>query len=515
MENQKAQVVLVILDGWGILPGWGGNPISLGNPGLISYLWQNYPHLVLEAFSLIENPYGSVGSSEVGYASIGSGRMTQEPVSSITNFIATGEFFKNRALLGAIQNSNGRVHLIGLLSDSGVHAHIDHLDALVKLAAQSHAKQVFIHAILDGIDIPPRSGYHLLDQVVAITKRHGIGRIASLVGRSLAMDTHERQDQASQALGAIVKGKGAHINNWQQSLINYYQAGLLDPQVPPSVLVENGKPIATTGASDAAILFNVRFDLTRLVSAELAKIPGLNFVSFVNQLVNEPVSVAFPINSLPNTLTQILNQHNITQSRITESLKRYHLQYFFQGTMAPSQSQFDEIIESDSIDDYSQKPELKTKEITDVLLKRLHQNVQFIVAAYPSADVLGHSGDMDALTRGVAFLMDQLERVYQEVIRRKATLVVTADHGNAEQVLPHRFDWYGRRHTKNPVPFILVRYDNKIDLYHSAVQLETDILSQVARPQASLADIAPTILDLFGIAKPVQMTGKSLLDKLK
>lgn len=508
-------VVLAILDGWGILPSWGGNPVSLANPGFMSFLWQNYPHKILSAFSLITNPYGTVGSSEVGYASIGTGRMVQEPLATISQLIKKGDFFRNKALLGGMQASAGRLHLIGLVSDGGVHSHIDHLEALLKMSSENNIKKVYIHAILDGIDVPPRSAYYLLEKIFAITKKYGVGQIASFCGRNFAMNSQQKSDFVIQAVESFSKGKANRILEWRQGLLSYYQAGLFDPEIPPTVVIENDTFSGQINHGDSVVLFNSRFDKTSLLTDMLGNLSGVTLVCFVNQLSQSNFVVAFPFNDITPTLTSILRDHRITQAKITESIKRYNLEYFFEGTINPNGSKNARYIDSDESDDYTKSPGLKASEITDGIIDLLDKGVEFIAAAYANPDVLGHTGDVDALREGVNVLLANVERLYQAVLEKNGTLIVTADHGNAEQMPLHRFNWYGQRHTKNPVPFIIIRPDNKIDLYHRSLQIESDLLSEIAQPKYSLADIAPTVLDLFGISNPAQMTGKSLWEKIK
>ncbi|MCD5407120.1 MAG: 2,3-bisphosphoglycerate-independent phosphoglycerate mutase [Desulfotomaculum sp.] len=505
-------LVLIILDGWGVCPKQQGNAVALADTPNMDHYFKNYPHTTLVASGeAVGLPAGQMGNSEVGHLNIGAGRVVYQELTRITRDIRNGSFFKNKALLAAVRfakKNNKALHLMGLLSDGGVHSHLEHLLALLEMVRQEKHKQVYIHAFLDGRDVPPANAQKYIILLEQKCAELGIGQIVTVTGRYYAMDRDTRWERTEKAYRAMVLGEGYQATTAEKALVAAYQRGETDEFVQPAVIVNTGgKPLATIVDGDAVIFYNFRPDRARQITRALidAKFtyfqrpdahPKINYTGMTLYDRNFAVPVAFKAQKLVNTLGAVLSKNNIKQLRLAETEKYAHVTFFFNGGVeAPYPGEKRVLISSPQVATYDLKPEMSACEVAAAFIEQLQKD-QFQVAIinYANADMVGHTGVLRATIKAVETVDSCLGRVVDNILERDGTVLVTADHGNAERMLD---DTGGvvTAHTINPVPFILV--NNKL---HQA-KLQT----------GRLEDIAPTMLELLGIAKPSEMTGKTLI----
>ncbi len=506
-------LLLIILDGFGLGKPNESNAITRGHLDNYRFLLQNYPHTRLTASGeAVGLPAGQMGNSEVGHLNIGAGRIVYQELSRISKAIKDGSFFDNQVLLETIRkakNKGGALHLMGLVSDGGVHSHLQHLYALLEMAHREKVQQVYIHAFLDGRDVPPASAAEYLKQVGAECKRRGIGEIASIMGRFYAMDRDRRWGRIEKAYRALVKGEGCRAVTADEAILRSYDQGITDEFVEPAVITQGGKPRATIKNKDSVVFFNFRADRARELTRafvdrnfEPFSRPGgrldVNFVCLTQYDVTIPAPVAFPPQVLRNVLGEVIAAAGLKQLRIAETEKYAHVTFFFNGGIEePFSGEKRLLIPSPKVATYDQKPAMSACEVTDAVLGCLEQ-YDFIVLNFANADMVGHTGDLAAAIAAVETVDACLGRIIAAMRERRAPLIVTADHGNAEAMRgddgePHT------AHTCNPVPFILV----------------DDSLSQVVLREGGLKDVAPTVLELLGLSLPVEMTGNSLIAEYK
>jgi len=536
INTKYKPILLLILDGWGLSPGWGGNAISMSEPENFNKLWRNYPHQVLQALANVVDPLtGTVGSSEVGHASIGTGRMVLQDLTEINEAISRGSFYNNQVLLEAIgqaKTRNSALHLIGLVSNGGVHSHIEHLFALLELAKKSSLEKVYIHVITDGYDTDPLSALGFVDQVERKIKELGIGEIATIIGRYYAMDRDNNWERIEKAYKLQTLSKGYQAISAHNAISNAYQNGYKDPFIPPTVILRDQKPVAKVENNDSVIFFNFRADrareLTRAYTdkncfrsfALFRKFPLLKlfFVSLTSyRLPNLPIHVAFSPSEIGSSLAKIISDHGYRQLHLAESEKYAHISYFFNGGVeAPFPNEDRILVPSLKISFYAEKPEMQINQLTREITRQIKaKKYEFIVANIPNVDMVGHSGDILATQEAVHKVDEALGIIYNSITDNNGILMITADHGNAEQMNALSKNLSETKHNLNPVPFILVTPDNKKDLLASALSPVKGLLPEIISSKYSLADIAPTILEILGVAKPAEMTGKSLLGELK
>lgn len=528
-------IVLLILDGWGLSPAWGGNAISVGNPTNFNSYWRDYPHQVLQALGkIVDNKSGKVSSSEVGHASIGTGRLVLEDLTEINKSIRDGSFFKNSVLINLIEHTkakNACLHLIGLLSDGGVHSHIDHVFALLEMAKKYQINQVYIHAITDGLDTDPHAALGYLYELDRKIKEIGIGVIASVCGRSFAMDRNNNWDKIAKTYEAQALGKGYEVLSARSAISEAYKLGYSDAYIPPSVIVENNKPVGLIKNNDGVIFFNFRADRMKELARAYTdkncfksmfsrryKLIALETASFTSyHLENLPIKIVFPASVISSSLAEIISTHGFKQMHIAESEKYAHVTYFLNGGREDPFPKEDRIIIPSLKDkSYEEKPEMAIGNLTNEIIRQINSNkYDFIVANIPNVDMVAHTGNILATQHATEHVDKALNNIYNEVIKKDAALIITADHGNAEQMSLLGRKFGERHHTLNPVPFILITQNNKKNLITSALGKNQSILPDMISSPYSLADVAPTILDILGIAKPVEMTGQSLLNTFK
>lgn len=512
MAKLKGPLVLVILDGWGLRETPAGNAIAGASTPNMDNCLENYPHTVISCSGEdVGLPGGQMGNSEVGHLNIGAGRVVYQELTRISKAVRDGDFYENDVLRQAVDHAhkNGSdLHLMGLLSDGGVHSHTEHLFALLELCRRYRLERVYVHCFLDGRDVPPDNAAEYIRQLEGKIKSLNTGRIATVMGRYYAMDRDRRWDRTQRAYRALVAGEGLKALSPEAAVRESYQRGETDEFVQPTVIEGgDGKPVATVKSGDAAIFFNFRPDRARQITRAFVDrdfsgfergeaLKNLYFVCMTQYDKTIEAPVAFRPQRLRNTLGEVLSAAGIKQLRLAETEKYAHVTFFFNGGVEPPYPGEERIlIPSPKVATYDQKPEMSAPEVTEELVGQLKfDRYRVIIMNYANPDMVGHTGDMEAAVRAVETVDRCLGRVMSAVLEKNGVAVITADHGNAECMR----DEAGHpvtAHTTDPVPFILVGEQYK---------------GAGLRP-GRLEDVAPTILDLLGLGKPAEMTGSSLI----
>lgn len=507
------RVCLVILDGWGYSTPWGGNPISVANPQTFNMLWRTYPKTLLQASgNYVGLPGHEAGNSEVGHLNIGAGRIVKLDQAVITEKINDGSFFENQILIQAFnlaKHNNGAVHLMGLVSAGGVHSYLDHIFALLELASQQKFDHVYIHMFSDGRDSPPQSALETVSKLQEVIDRYNLGQIATVSGRFFAMDRDHHYDRVQKAIDAMIKADGPQFISARQALASSYKQGLSDEYVVPSVITHHsGQPVAKISEKDSVIFFNFRADRARQITDMfLEQIPGIHMVTFVPYGFQKELGLnlknAFKPEPINHPLTQIIADVGVKQFHIAETEKYAHVTYFFNGGIEePFAGEERLLVASPKVISFDTKPEMSAAEITLQTIRRISDHrYGFLVINFANADMVGHTGNIQAAMKAIWSIDEGLRSIYESCQKANVHLIVTSDHGNVEQMLNVVTKEPDTEHSANPIPFILVpppSPTNKITL----------------RSQGVLADIAPTILQIMGIKKPLEMTGTDLQKEL-
>lgn len=496
-------VVLCVMDGVGVREKTYGNAFLQANKPNIDYLWNTYPHSLVEASGeLVGLPKGQMGNSEVGHLNIGAGRIVYQPIQYITKTINDGSFFNNPHILEVINHTkenNSKLHIFGLLSDGGVHSHIDHLMVLIDMVKMQGVKEVYYHMFLDGRDTLPDCAYQYLKQLEDKIKETELGSIATISGRYYAMDRDNRWERIKQAYDAITLGIGEKYNNPKEVIDANYERGIYDEFVIPSVLNEKG----IVEKNDGLIVFNFRPDRLRELFTALTN-PNFNeferpFIENLKLVTMMPVSDqvisknAFKLDTLNNVLGDYLSLNGLKQLRISETEKYAHVTYFLDGGIEKEIEGCTKIlIPSPKVATYDLQPEMSAYEITDKLLAEIDKDIyDFIVVNYANGDMVGHTGILEAAIKGVEAIDSCIGRLYQKVKEKNGILLLTSDHGNCEYMIDENNNAL-TAHTTNKVPFIIT--SNKYEVY-----------------DGKLGDIAPTILKLLNLEVPKEMTGNCLI----
>ncbi|HOK81757.1 MAG TPA: 2,3-bisphosphoglycerate-independent phosphoglycerate mutase [Clostridia bacterium] len=504
---------LIILDGFAISDEVHGNAIKASGIPFISSLMAKYPYTTIGASGLdVGLPKGQMGNSEVGHINIGAGRIVYQELTRITKDIEDGEFFKNKCFLDAVQNAKKdghALHVFGLLSDGGVHSHIEHLFALIELAKREGLSDVYIHCFMDGRDVPPTSGAHFLKQLQDYVDNAGIGTIASVMGRYYAMDRDNRWERVQKAYDALTMGEGEVARNAVEAATQSYAKGVTDEFILPTVICKDGKPVRRIQKGDSIIFFNFRPDRAREITRALIKEDFTGFerksgflaphyVGFTqyDATFNE-IHTAFLPQSLTNNLGQIFAQKGLKQLRIAETEKYAHVTFFFNsGVEAPNPGEDRVLIPSPKVATYDLKPEMSAYEVTDKAIELVKSGkYDVMILNYANCDMVGHTGVFDAAVKAVTAVDGCLKRLIEAIQSVGGQAIVTADHGNADKMMEADGSPF-TAHTTNPVPFIVVK-EGDFKLAEGGI----------------LADVAPTLLDMMGIEKPAEMEGKSLIVK--
>ncbi|MCI6952024.1 MAG: 2,3-bisphosphoglycerate-independent phosphoglycerate mutase [Clostridium sp.] len=511
----KPITALLILDGFGYRKEKEGNAIKTDGVANIKALWDSYPHTLLQASGMdVGLPAGQMGNSEVGHLNIGAGRIVYQEFTRISKSIDDGEFFQNPAFLGAVENCkkhDSALHLMGLCSDGGVHSHLTHLYALLKLAKDHGLEKVYVHCFMDGRDVPPTSGKGYVEQVDAKLKELGVGRIATVMGRYYAMDRDNRFERVEKAYAALTYGEGLTASSAAEAMQQSYDAGVTDEFVVPTVVLTDGKPTATIQAQDSVIFYNFRPDRAREISRAyiFEDFDGferkngffpLYYVSMTqyDKTFEGHLQIAFKPQSMHNTLGEYLAKMGKTQLRIAETEKYAHVTFFFNGGVeAPNEGEDRALIASPKVATYDLKPEMSAYEVTDEAVRRIESGkYDVMILNFANCDMVGHTGVMDAAVAAVHAVDSCVRMVVEAIQKTGGRCIITADHGNAEYMWDEKAQVPFTAHTTNPVPCILVDDSRK------SVEL---------REGGRLCDLAPTLLDLMELPVPQEMTGKTLI----
>ena len=511
-----APVVLCILDGWGYRHDDSHNAIRAAQTPVMDALWHAYPHTLIEASGAdVGLPDDQMGNSEVGHLTIGAGRIIRQELVRISQAVRDGSIAENaelNALADQLRASGKTLHLIGLCSDGGVHSHIDHLGGLLQWAKARGLKEVCIHAITDGRDTPPQSAEPFLNTIEAQIEKAGIGRISTLCGRYWAMDRDNRWERTEKAYRLLTEEGTISELSPQEVLKASYCEEIYDEFLEPTRLAPGA-----IESGDGVVLFNFRPDRVRqLVKAlvvegfdgfERTFIPDLKVVTFTQYEAGLPVSVAFPPESLDGLLGQVVSEAGLRQFRTAETEKYPHVTYFMNGGIEqPYPGEDRHLVPSPRVATYDQAPAMSAEQLTDNCISAVNKGIySLVVINYANPDMVGHTGAMEATVEAIGAVDRSVGRLLEATNRMGGTLIVTADHGNAELMEgPDGLPWTA--HTTNPVPLILVEGEKrKIPGHGTAVEL---------RSGGGLADVAPTLLEILGLEQPSRMTGTSLITPL-
>ncbi len=515
------KLLLVVLDGFGIASASHGNPITLAEPATIDQLIENYPATTLQASGpSVGLPWGEMGNSEVGHLNLGAGRIVGQDLSRITLSIKDRSFFKNPVFLESIEHvkrNNSALHLVGLISPGGVHSYDEHLYALLGLVAEHGLEKVFIHMFLDGRDTPPQIALESLDKLSKKIKNFNVGKIATVTGRFYAMDRAEHWVLTEQTYRAMVFGEGKQAGSAQAAIEDSYEQHIFDEMVPPTVILQDDGKVVTINDNDAVIHFNFRPDRAlQLVRAMVE--PNFNkfvqppkqfknlFVVTMTQFANDlPVKIAFPPQEVTMGMTEVISKKGLRQFHIAESEKYAHISVFFNGgVINPFPGEDREIIASpvSNYQNYVDVPEMSAYKITEVLLGKLKESYTFFLVNFANPDMVGHTGDMSACIKAVKVIDECIKRISEECLAEDICLLISADHGNIEELLDIRSGGINKEHSTNPVPFILVA--SQFKRLHPKEAGLTSLAGVV--PVGVLSDVAPTMLELLGIQSPPEMT---------
>jgi 2,3-bisphosphoglycerate-independent phosphoglycerate mutase len=505
-------VVLLILDGWGYRAEREANAIALAHTPNYSSLLSKYPStLVHTSGERVGLPNGLMGNSEVGHLNMGAGRIVYQEITRIDASIMRGEFFKNPLLLDLMKHGRERrLHLLGLLSDGGVHSHHEHLYALLRMAKENHVKDVFVHAFMDGRDTGPTRGAEYLAALVQKMREYGVGRIATLCGRYYAMDRDNRWDRIQKAYDAMVNGEGNKAFDAVAAMKNSYNQGVTDEFALPVVLTKSegsSDPVATIRSEDAVMSFNFRADRARqitraLTQPDLDTFPRRNFPEKLFYVCMTCYDKTFTLpfvfspQQLGHILAELMGELQLRNLRVAETEKYAHVTYFFNGGVEKAYPGEERILApSPKVSTYDLKPEMNAAGITENVVKAVETGpFDVLVVNFANADMVGHSGKLEATIKAVETVDACLGEILKAVRAKGGAMIVTADHGNAELMVDPETGGPHTAHTTNPVPFILVAENPPLKL----------------KEGGALADVAPTLLSLMGIDPPKEMTGHDL-----
>ena len=508
----KKVTMLMILDGFGLNENDKANAIRMANmPNWEKILKQN-PNTTIKTSGLdVGLPEGQMGNSEVGHTNIGAGRLIYQDFTRITKSIQDGDFFTIPELTSAIENckkNNSKLHIIGLLSDGGVHSHTRHLYAILELAKRKDFEDVYVHCFLDGRDTPPASAEGYIVDLEKVMAEKGVGKIASICGRFYAMDRDKRWERTQVAYNAIVKGEGEKSNSAVKAIEDSYQKDTFDEFVKPILITNNENEVTTISKNDSVIFYNFRPDRARQITRALVDKEfdafeteklNLYYVCFTEYDKEMPnVNVAYKPESIENTFGEYISKKGLTQLRIAETEKYAHVTFFFNGGReAPYENEDRILIPSPKVETYDMQPEMSAVEVTRNVVEAIKsKKYDAIILNYANPDMVGHSGSLEATIKALEVLDNCIGEVVKEIENQNGYLIITADHGNAEQMIDYKTGEPHTAHTTNDVPLVLIGKEN--------IKLKT----------GRLCDLVPTMLELMEIEQPAEMTGVSLIEKV-
>lgn len=504
----KKPLVLIIMDGFGITKNISESAITKETAHYLNNFFLKFPTTFLNASGEdVGLPKGQMGNSEVGHMSIGAGRVVYQDLTRITKSIKNGSFYKNIALRNAIlaaKKNKKSIHIMGLLSDGGVHSHIEHLFALLKMAKKLDVSKVYIHAFLDGRDTSPTSGENFIKECEDKIKELGIGKIATVMGRYYAMDRDNRWNRTKKAYDALVNGVGISELEPIEAIKKAYKNGITDEFLEPIIFEKN----AAINSGDTVIFFNFRPDRARQITRALVdehfdgfirtkKLENMNFVCMTeyDKMISN-VKIAFKPEKIKGTLSEVISANRLSQLKVAETEKYAHITFFLNGGKEEKYDGEDRIlIQSPKVATYDLQPKMSAPEITDVVKEKLELNkYDIIVLNFANCDMVGHTGNFEAAKIAVKTVDNSVNEVVKKVLHKNGCVIITADHGNAEKMIDEDGNIF-TAHTSNKVPFCVIGHDCKL------------------KPTGRLADIAPTVIEILNLTKPGDMTGESLLQK--
>jgi 2,3-bisphosphoglycerate-independent phosphoglycerate mutase len=517
MSQRPKPIVLTVLDGWGYSPSTHGNAIALARKPVYDALIKKFPNVLIHTSGpFVGLPDQQMGNSEVGHLNIGAGRIVQMDITRLDAKISSGEFFREPLLLKAMERGRAhQLHIMGLVSDGGVHSHINHLFALLEMAKQNKVETVFVHAFTDGRDTPPNSGLGFLQQLEKKMAELRVGQIATMSGRYYAMDRDNRWERIERAYQAMVHGYALHTNMSATAAIREsYERGITDEFVEPVVITKETRhgqsavPVGVIRDDDAVIFYNFRADRARQMTRALAE-PGfkefadpsrpqnLFYVGMTQYEKTWPwLQYIEGPEKLEHILAQVFGDMGFRNLRCAETEKYAHVTYFFNGGIEKAYTGEERIlVPSPKVPTYDLQPEMSAAGVTDTVVKAINKgDFDAIIMNFANADMVGHTGKLEAAIKAVETVDECLGRIHQALAPRGGAWIITADHGNAETMIDPKTGGPHTYHTTNPVPFILLTENEKLRL----------------RPGGSLRDVAPTMLGILGISAPPEMTGRDL-----
>lgn len=517
-------IALIVLDGWGISNNSKGNVLKETSLPTIEKMDRFYPMTTLQASGISVGLFwGESGNSEVGHMAMGAGKIVYQNLPRITLSIQDRSFFSNEALVKAMQSAktkNKKLHIMGLLGQGGVHSYAEHLYALLEMAKEQELTDVFIHVFTDGRDSPQTSGTKSIQDLQTHIKVSGVGKIATLCGRNWAMDRNNNWDRIEKAYKMLTEGKGIEANNPMSCLQDSYAKEITDEYIEPSVIMENGAPVATISDGDSIIFFNFREDRARQLTKAFImpdfdgferKKLDLEFVTLTEYEKDLPVNVAFAPEKLTGGLGEVLSKNKKYQLRIAETEKYAHVTYFFNGGKEDPWPGEDHIlVPSPAVSRFDEAPEMSANIVTEKLIEAVNkEKYDFILVNYANADMVGHTGNEAACKIAVQAIDKSLSQIIPAILKKNGCLFITADHGNVEEIKNYNTGQVDTEHSSNPVPFWFITSDNHME------KTSEEIVRQQSEVGGLLSDIAPTILDLMGLEKSEEMNGESLLSMLK
>lgn len=504
---RKGPVALIILDGFGLREETKGNAVFHAKKPNFDRLKAAYSYTTLTACGeAVGLPEGQMGNSEVGHLNIGAGRIVYQSLTRVNKSIREGDFFKNEQLLNAVEHvkkNNSALHLMGLLSDGGVHSHFEHLFALLKLAKDEGLEKVYVHGFLDGRDVSPQSSLEFIRRTAEVMKEVGIGKFATIAGRYYAMDRDKRWDRVESTYRMLVDGVGEKFATASAGVEASYEKGIHDEFVEPFVIEKEGKPVATIEDGDAVVFYNFRPDRAIQLSRAFTdknfnefvttKFEDLKFVTFTHYSDEVIADVVFNKEDLVDTLGEVIAANGLKQLRIAETEKYPHVTFFMSGGKEAEFEGEDRIlIASPKVATYDLQPEMSAYEVTDALLEVIgNDSKDAIILNFANPDMVGHSGMLEPTVKAIETVDECLGKIIDAILAKGGTAIITADHGNADEVINIEGEPM-TAHTTNPVPVIITEKELSL------------------REDGILADLAPTMLKLLGVKQPEKMTGKPL-----
>lgn len=522
MTDKKNKIILIIMDGWGHSENPEGNGVMAAKTPNVDRLWKEYTHCYLKTDGeSVGLPEGQMGTSEVNHMTIGAGRVIFQDLVRINKAIKEGTLAQNEAILQAMEHvkkHDSVLHIKGLLSDGGVHSHQEHFYGLLSLAHQMGIHKVLVHVFTDGRDTAPNNGKKYIAELEDFMKKLGIGRIASISGRYYAMDRDNNWDRIDLAFNALIKGEGRRYSSAIEAIEDAYKLGETDEFVIPSVIehrgfadeteaeqieaLEQATPgeVGTVGSNDAVIFVNFRADRGVQISRKFAEsgLDNLHYTTMTHYRDDLDVHVAFPPQSVENDLGSILSRAGLKQLRISETEKYNHVTFFFNCKQDhPYEGEDRIMLDSNSdIKTHDEKPEMRAYDITKEILGDVKEEIHdVIIVNFPNPDMVGHTANMPAVIKAVETVDECVGQITEEALKHDYTVLITADHGNAEELIDFETGGPKTSHTLNPVPFIIANNNNY----------------KIKKERSTLIDIAPTILEILNLPKPEEMTGESLI----